>query len=134
MRQNVRELPRPAWILIGGNFVNWFASCAITFLVLYLTRRGVSFAKAGAAVAAFGAGGMAAGVLGGHLADRLGRRNTMAVSMFVSAGSVLLIYYVHVYSAVLALELVAGQGTARWRPASRAVMADLAREEQRVAA
>jgi MFS family permease len=134
MRRNIRELPRPAWILIGGNFVNWFASFAITFLVLYLTRRGVSFAKAGTAVAAFGAGGMAAGVLGGHLADRLGRRNTMAVSMFVSAASVLLIYYVHVYWAILALALVVGLATDTWRPASRALMADLVPEGQRVTA
>jgi MFS family permease len=134
MRQNVKELPKPAWILIGGNFVNWFASFAITFLVLYLTRRGVSFAKAGVAVAAFGAGGMAAGVLGGHLADRLGRRNTMAVSMFVSAGSVLLIYYVHVYTAILALAFVVGLATDTWRPASRALMADLVPEGQRVTA
>jgi MFS family permease len=134
MRQNVKELPRPAWILIGCNFVNWFASFAITFLVLYLTRRGVSFAKAGAAVAAFGAGGMAAGVLGGHLADRLGRRNTMAVSMFVSAGSVLLIYVVHLYSLILALAFVVGLATDTWRPASRALMADLVPEGQRVTA
>src|SRR2546429_6613010 len=95
MRRNIRELPRAAWIVIDGNFINWFASFAITFLVLYLTRRGFSFAKAGAAVAAFGAGGMAAGLGAGHLADRLGRRTTMAVSMFTSAASVLLLYYVH---------------------------------------
>jgi MFS family permease len=134
MRQNIRELPKPAWILIGGNFINWFASFAITFLVLYLTRRGVSFARAGLAVAAFGAGGMAAGVLGGHLADRLGRRNTMAVSMFVSAASVLLLYYVHAYVAILVLAFVVGVATDTWRPASRALMADVVPEGQRVTA
>src|SRR5438552_9139786 len=95
MRQNIKEVPKPAWVLICGNFINWFASFAITFLVLYLTRRGVSFTRDGTAVAAFGAGGMAAGVIGGHLADRVGRRNTMALSMFISAGSVLLLHYAH---------------------------------------
>jgi MFS family permease len=134
MRQNIKELPKPAWILIGGNFVNWFASFAITFLVLYLTRRGVSFAKAGAAVAFFGAGGMVAGVLGGQLADRMGRRNTMAVSMFVSAAAVLLIYYVHAYWAILTLAFVVGLATDTWRPASRALMADVVPEGQRVTA
>jgi MFS family permease len=134
MRRNIRELPKPAWILIGGNFINWFASFAITFLVLYLTRRGFSFARAGAAVAAFGAGGMAAGAVGGHLADRLGRRNTMAVSMFTSAGSVLLLYYVHAYTAILVLAFVVGTATDTWRPASRALMADVVPEGQRVTA
>jgi MFS family permease len=134
MRQNIKELPQSAWILIGGNFINWFASFAITFLVLYLTRRGVSFAKAGAAVAVFGAGGMVAGVLGGQLADRMGRRNTMAVSMFVSATAVLLIYYVHAYWAILALSFLVGLATDTWRPASRALMADVVPEGQRVTA
>jgi MFS family permease len=134
MRRNIKELPRSAWVLIGGNFVNWFASFALTFLVLYLTRRGVSIARAGAAVAAFGAGGMAAGVVGGHLADRLGRRNTMAVSMFTSAGAVLLLYYVHTYGAILVLAFVVGVATDTWRPASRALMADVVPEGQRVTA
>jgi MFS family permease len=134
MRRNIRELPRTAWIIIGGNFINWFASFAITFLVLYLTRRGFSFAKAGLAVAAFGAGGMAAGLLAGHLADRLGRRTTMAVSMFTSAASVLLLYFVHVYPAILALAFVVGLATDTWRPASRALMADVVPEGQRVTA
>ena len=134
MRRNIRELPKPAWILIGGNFINWFASFAITFLVLYLTRRGVSFAKAGAAVAAFGAGGMVAGVLGGQLADRVGRRTTMAVSMFTSAAAVLLLYYVHDYAIILVMALVVGLATDTWRPASRALMADVVPEGQRVTA
>jgi MFS family permease len=134
MRRNIRELPKPAWILIGGNFINWFASFAITFLVLYLTHRGFSFAKAGAAVAAFGAGGMAAGLGAGHLADRLGRRTTMAISMFTSAASVLLLYYVHAYAAILALAFVVGLATDTWRPASRALMADVVPEGQRVTA
>jgi MFS family permease len=134
MRRNMRELPRSAWILIGGNFINWFASFALTFLVLYLTRRGVSITRAGAAVAAFGAGGMAAGVVGGHLADRLGRRKTMAVSMFTSAGAVLLLYYVHSYGAILVLAFVVGLATDTWRPASRALMADVVPEGQRVTA
>src|SRR5262245_29193446 len=134
MRRNIRELPRPAWIIIGGNFITWFASFAITFLVLYLTDRGFSFAQAGAAVAAFGAGGMAAGLVGGQLADRIGRRTTMAISMFTSAASVLLLYAVHAYAAILLLAFVVGLATDTWRPASRALMADVVPEGQRVTA
>jgi MFS family permease len=134
MRRNIKELPRPAWIIIGGNFVTWFASFAITFLVLYLTERGFSFAQAGAAVAAFGAGGMAAGLVGGQLADRIGRRTTMAISMFTSAASVLLLYVVHAYAAILVLAFVVGLATDTWRPASRALMADVVPEGQRVTA
>jgi MFS family permease len=134
MRRNIRELPRPAWLLVAGHFVNWFASFAIIFLVLYLTKRGYSFAEAGTAVAAYGIGEMITGGLAGHLADRIGRRNTMAVSMFASAASTLALYFVHTYAAILVVAFVAGVATEGWRPASRALMADVVPEGQRVTA
>ena len=128
MRRNIRELPRPAWILVTGNCINWFASFAIIFLALYLTKRGFSIPAAGGAVAAFGGGGTAAGLIAGHLADRFGRRTTMAVSMFASAATVLLLYFVSPYPALLALAFGAGLATNTWRPASRALMADVVPE------
>lgn len=134
MRRNIRELPRPAWILVAGNCINWFASFAIVFLALYLTKRGFSIPEAGGAVAAFGGGGIAAGILAGHLADRYGRRTTMAVSMFASAATILLLYFVHPYPALLVLALAAGLATGTWRPASRALMADVVPEGQRITA
>jgi MFS family permease len=134
LRRNIKELPRPAWLLVAGHFVNWFASFAIVFLVLYLTKRGYSFAAAGTAVAAYGLGEMLTGGLAGHLADRLGRRNTMAVSMFGSAAATLALYFVHSYAAILVVAFLAGMATEGWRPASRALMADVVPEGQRVTA
>jgi MFS family permease len=134
MRRNIRELPRPAWILVGGNCINWFASFAVIFLALYLTKRGFSIPQAGGAVAAFGGGGIAAGVVAGHLADRFGRRTTMALSMFASAVTILLLYFVRPYVALVALAFAAGLATDTWRPASRALMADVVPEGQRVTA
>jgi MFS family permease len=134
MRRNIKELPRPAWILVAGNCINWFASFAIVFLTLYLTKRGFTIPEAGGAVAAFGGGGIAAGLLAGHLADRFGRRTTMALSMFASAGTVLLLYFVRPYPALLVLAVAAGLATGTWRPASRALMADVVPEGQRVTA
>jgi MFS family permease len=134
MRRNIRDLPGPAWFLVGGNFINWFASFAIVFLVLYLTERGYSFAEAGTAVAAYGLGEMLASVLAGHLADRIGRRNTMAVSMFASAATIFALYFVEAYALVLGVAFLAGVATESWRPASRALMADLVPQGQRVTA
>ena len=134
MRRNIRELPRPAWILVAGNCINWFASFAVIFLALYLTRSGFSIPAAGGAVAAFGGGGVAAGLFAGHLADRFGRRTVMAVSMFASAVTILLLYFVHPYPALLAVAFAAGLATDTWRPASRALMADVVPEGQRVTA
>jgi MFS family permease len=134
MRRNIKELPGPAWFLVAGHFVNWFGSFAIVFLVLYLTKRGYSFAAAGTAVAAYGLGEMLTGGLAGHLADRYGRRNTMAVSTLASAGATLALYFVHSYGAILVVAFLAGMATEGWRPASRALMADIVPEGQRVTA
>ncbi len=134
LRHNLRELPPAAWILIGGTFINWFASFAIVFLVLYLTRRGFGLVSAGTALAAYGAGELCAGAVGGHLADRLGRRTTIALSMFGSAGSVLALYAVHVYGAIVALAFLAGITGETFRPAGRALIADLVSEGSRVTA
>src|SRR5262245_49377957 len=125
MRRNLRELPRPAWVLVVGNFVNWFASFAITFLTLFLTTRGFTAVQAGTALAAYGAGELAAGALGGHLADRLGRRTTMVVSMLASAATIMGLYYADAYATIVVVAFLAGLATETWRPASRALMADL---------
>src|ERR1700693_3927355 len=85
LRQSLRALPAPAWILFGGTFVNRFGTFVVPFLVLYLTRIGYSVGQAGAAIGVYGGGLLVASTLGGHLADRIGRRNTIAVSMFGSA-------------------------------------------------
>jgi MFS family permease len=134
MRRNIRELPPPAWFLVGGNFINWFASFAIIFLVLYLRERGYSFAQAGTAVAAYGFGEMVTGALAGQLADRFGRKNTMAASMFASAVTILSLYFVRTYGLILVVAFAAGVATEAWRPASRALMADLVPQGQRVTA
>jgi MFS family permease len=134
MRRNIRELPRAAWILILGNFVNWFASFAIPFLALYLVSQGYGVAKAGTAVAAYGLGEILAGGLAGHLADRVGRRNTMAASMLGSAATILALYFAGGFVAILIVAFLAGLATEGWRPASRALMTDLIPEGQRVTA
>jgi MFS family permease len=134
MRRNIKDLPPPAWFLVGGNFINWFASFAIVFLVLYLRDEGYSFAEAGTAVAAYGLGEMLTGGLAGYVADRFGRRNTMAASMFASAATILSLYFVKSYGLILIVAFLAGVATEGWRPASRALMADLVPRGQRVTA
>src|SRR5260370_7256362 len=81
-RENLRALPATAWILFGGTFINRFGSFVMPFLFLYLTRRGYSITQAGLGVGAYGAGHVVASALGGHLADRIGRRHTLLLPMF----------------------------------------------------
>jgi MFS family permease len=78
-------MPRQAWILFVGAFVNRLGTFVLPFFTLYLTRQGYSAPQAGVAIACYGAGGPAAQALGGVLADRVGRRNAIAIAMLSSA-------------------------------------------------
>ena len=66
---SLRALPRPAWTLCFGTFLNKFGAFVVPFLTLYLTKEGYSVADAGIAVGAYGVGVLLASLLGGHLAD-----------------------------------------------------------------
>jgi MFS family permease len=135
MRQNIRELPPAAWFLTIGAFINRFASFASVFLVLYLTQDlGFSVARAGVAVAAFGVGEVSASIAGGHLADRIGRRGTIALSMFCSAAAMLVLSQLHAYWALVGVAFAAGLSGELYRPAGGALIADVVPEGQRVTA
>lgn len=132
MLRDLRQLPRAVWVLLFGTFVNRFGSFVMVFLALYLTRRGFSAAQAGIAVAAYGGGHFMASLIGGHLADRVGRRNTIAVSMFSSAIAMLVLSQVSSYAAIVVMTFLAGTAAEMYRPAAFALVGDLVKPEQRI--
>lgn len=134
LRQSLRELPPTAWLLFAGTFVNRFGSFVIVFLVLYVREQGFTTPQAGLAVSAYGLGSLAASLVGGQLADRLGRRNTIAISMFGSAAAMLALSQARTLPAILALAVVAGLAAEAYRPASAALLADLTTAGDRVTA
>jgi len=134
LRANLRALPRSLWLLFAGTFINRCGMFVLPFLVIYLTRQGYSAAQSGVAVSAYGAGHLIASMLGGHLADRLGRRHTIAFSMFVSSVAMIALSQARAYSAILVLTLIAGAAAEMYRPAASALIGDLVPQEQRVIA
>lgn len=134
LRQNLRALPRPVWVLFAGTFINRFGTFVMPFLAIYMTREGYSPMQAGVAVSTYGAGHVMASMIGGHLADRVGRRNTIATSMFLSAVAMVLLSQVHTLPLILLFSFTAGVVTEMYRPAATALIGDLVEPEQRVAA
>ena len=132
--RDLRALPRPAWILFAGTFVNRFGTFVLPFLMLYLTRNGYSVSRAATAIGLYGCGHLIAALLGGHLADRIGRRNTIAVSMFGSAIGVLALSQARGFPAIAVVTFATGMLTELYRPASFALIADLVPAERRVTA
>lgn len=131
---DLRSLPRSAWILFAGTFVNRFGSFVHPFLVLYLTSRGHSAAIAGLAMGAYGAGHFLAAFVGGWLADRIGRRRSIAISMFGSAGAMLALSTADTLQAIIPLATIAGMFGELYRPAASALLTDLTPPGKRVIA
>jgi MFS family permease len=130
--EDLRALPRPAWVLFGGTFINRFGSFVLAFLVFYLTSRGYTAAVAGLALSAYGAGSMVAALAGGHLADTIGRRNSIALSMFSSAATMLALSQATAIGPMIALTALAGFTAELYRPASAALVADLTPTGRRI--
>src|SRR5580704_8963087 len=131
---SLRALPRAAWILFFGTFLNKFGAFVVPFLTLYLTKQGYTITDAGIAVGAYGVGGLFASLLGGHLADKLGRRETIALSMFSGAATMMLLSQAHSFALIVGLTALAGLASEFYRPASSALLTDLVPPNQRVTA
>jgi MFS family permease len=134
LAQNLRALPRGAWILFFGTFLNKFGTFVVPFLAIYMTRLGYSIAQAGLPIAAYGIGTLGACLLGGTLADRIGRRKTIVLSMFSAAAAMLCLSQARGLPYIIVLSGIAGLTGELYRPASSALLADLVPAGQRVTA
>ena len=131
---SIRAFKREAWILYAGTFINRFGSFVIVFLILYLTGKGYSVEQAGLAVGVYGVGTLIASLVGGQLADHIGRRNTIALSMFSAAVVMMAFPLAEQYSTLITLAGLAGLTSELYRPASAALLTDLTIAGQRVPA
>lgn len=127
-------LPGPFWWLFAGQAVNSSASFVLPFLALFLTARGFGTEEAGWVVGLFGGGLLVSGPLAGLLADRLGRRPTILVSLFGSALATALLPALHRPAALAAAVGLLGFVASAYRPAANAAVADLVPAEGRTRA
>ena len=128
-------LPRLFWRLWLACLINRLGTFVVPFLALFLgSGRGLAPSVVGVVVGAFGAGAMVGGPTGGTLADRIGRRRTVALGVSVSlvAIAVLLAARGAVDLAVGAFLL--GLGHELPRPAQSAILADLVPAQDRARA
>jgi MFS family permease len=121
-------------VLYLGTFVNRFGSFVLPFLVLYLIKRGYTVVQAGAVVGLYGVGSLLASLVGGYLADRVGRRTAIAVSMFTSAAILVGLSQAQQLAAIAVLTALACLTAELYRPASSALLADLVPVGRRVTA
>jgi MFS family permease len=126
MLPSVRGLPRSLWLLCVGTFVNRLGGFVIPFLAIYLTRaRGLSVERAGIIVSLLGLGAFASGPIGGHLADRFGRRPALAIATALGGSAMLTLGFVRSIPALTIAAFLLGVCGDLYRPTIGAMVADL---------
>ena len=135
IRTTAGGFPRTFWVLFWGTLVNRAGSFVLMYLTVYLTQvRGYPVQTAGLVASLYGAGALLSGLLGGHLADHIGRRATMVGALtFGGLGMIGLGFARDLNVIAPAAFLVALMGEA-YRPAMQAAVADLVPPHDRVRA
>jgi MFS family permease len=77
-------LSRQMWWLAMVMFINRSGTMVIPFLTVYLTSKGYTLAQAGYVMAAFGAGSIVGGYLGGRLTDKFGHFYVQVFSLLLN--------------------------------------------------
>lgn len=134
-RETVSGLPREFWWLWTSTLVNRLGAFVATFMALYLTLHlGYSASYAGLVASLLGLGGVLTSLVGGVMADRLGRRPTMLIAQTCTALSTALLGFVHDKVSIAVVAFVVGMASNASRPAVQAMMADIVRPEDRMRA
>ena len=122
----VGGLPRPFWALWTGTLVNRAATFIEPFFILYLTGpRHVAISTAGLVLTIWGVGSLLSQGIGGVLADRFGRRFTLATSLTATAIVLFSLSFARSLPLISALAFALGVVGDMYRPAASAAIADL---------
>jgi len=132
--QDLKALPAQYWILFSGTLVNRFGHFVLPFLAIYLRQEGFDVKVTSLTMGAYGAGALLAGVIGGYMADRIGRKNTMLFSCGGAAAFMMLLSQAHSVPSLVFATFMTGLLAAMYGPAAGALIADLIPPELRVRA
>ena len=126
------QLPRQVYVLCLGTFINRAGTFVVPFITLYLRKElGLTVGTATLAMGAFGVGTVGAMLIGGHLADRLGRRAVMLGGLLGGAAMLLWLSTLRSPWAIIPAVAMFSLIAETYRPASSAMVSDLAPPAQR---
>lgn len=124
MLSSYRGLPPAVWIVFAGTVVNRLGFVVVPFLVYFLGDRGIADERIPAVLGALGVGGLVGPVLGGYLADRLGRRTTLLASLLGAAAALGLLYAAPGAWTMAAAALLLGSASSAGLPPASSIVAD----------
>jgi MFS family permease len=132
MLKHYLELPREVYFLCLGMFLHRCGTVFMPFLTLYFTRElHTSIELATLSMTCFGFGAVCGGIVGGHLADRFGRKLTMLTALL--GGALVLVALGSIRSVPLVMATIALYAFVAdlFRPAVQAMIADLTEPAKR---
>jgi MFS family permease len=128
-------LPQAFWWLWLSTLVNRLGALVVPLFAFYLTgplHRTSAFA--GMIGAVFGLGSASGALLGGVLADRVGRKATLTGALLANAAAITALGFARSALALALCSFVVGISNAAFRPALSAMIADLVPAADRVRA
>jgi len=135
VRSRVGGLPRAFWALWAGTLVNRLGTMVEPYLAFYLAGvRHMPVTSIGLVLALLGAGSLVAQFAGGVLADRIGRRATLALGTGLTAAAMIVLGAVSSIPVLVAMVFLLGLTIDMYRPASSALLADLVSPAERTRA
>ncbi|HET9035176.1 MAG TPA: MFS transporter [Myxococcaceae bacterium] len=125
-------LPRDSWLLALATLVNRAGTMVIPFLALHFTRNlGFSAGQAGAALAVYGIVSLLTSPFAGRLADRVGSQRILTVSLFLGGLGFWALPLLKTMPQVVVGMVVLSAVSEAMRPATLALVSDLAPPELR---
>ncbi len=125
-------LPRDSWLLALASLVNRAGTMVIPFLALHFTRNlGFSAAEAGLALAAYGIVALLTAPFAGRLADRVGAQRILIASLVLGGLGFWALPLLRTLPQILAGMVVLSAVSEAMRPATLALVGDLAPAELR---
>lgn len=127
--------PRAYWYVWWGTLINRIGGFVLPLLTIYLIRvRHLTVAEAGGIVSMFGAGAIAASLVGGYLADRIGRKVTLLISLFGGAVALTALGFARELSTIAIMVGAVAFVGELYRPAVSAIVADVVPAPRRIQA
>jgi MFS family permease len=133
IREITREYPRQFWVIVLGTFIDRLgAALLFPFFSLYITRKfGVGMTQVGFIFAIFAITGLTSSLVGGALADRLGRKGVLLFGIVASGLSSIVLGLADSMAVFIGVTILVGLLGDIGFPAHQAMVADLLPEEKR---
>lgn len=133
IRQSFQEFPLPFRVLVVAMFVDRLGGTILfPFFALYITKRfGVGMTEAGVLIGLFSVAGLFGSMIGGALADKIGRRSIVIFGLVTSATGSVIMGLLDNIVAFYVLAIVVGFLGSIASPAHQAMVTDMLPEEQR---